>query len=82
VRKLKTYFNEKFDELYELKEDCMNKINDWKDTLRNVLNELGHVDDEEFAKTEERCLWSPSENPELDLPESKMADELQACTLN
>ena len=40
MRKLKLHFNVSFDELYDLKEDCMNKINDWRDNLRNVLNEL------------------------------------------
>jgi hypothetical protein len=40
VRKLKLHFNVSFDELYDLKEDCMNKINDWRDSLRVVLNEL------------------------------------------
>jgi len=68
-----------FDELYDLKEDCMNKINDWKDNLRNVLTELGHEDEDEFAATKNRCLWSPSENPELDLPEAKQNDVIEVC---
>ena len=50
-----------------MKDDVMNKINDWRESLRSVLNELGYEDEDEFG----RCVWSPSENPELDLPEPK-----------
>ena len=50
----------------------MNKINDWRESLRNVLNELGYDDEDEYG----RCVWSPSENPELDLPESKDSDRI------
>ncbi len=48
-----------------------------RESLRNVLNELGYDDDDEFG----RCAWSPSENPELDLPESKEQDRLEVKKL-
>jgi len=73
VRKLKLHFNVSFDELYSMKEYVMNRINDWRETLRSVLNELSYDDADEFG----RCVWSPSENPELDLPESKNPEQLE-----
>jgi hypothetical protein len=56
-----------------MKEYVMNRINDWRETLRSVLNELSYDDADEFG----RCVWSPSENPELDLPESKNPEQLE-----
>lgn len=70
VRKLKGYFNEIFYELYTFKEDSMSQINDWRDSLKNVLTELGSFDQDEKATLDNRLEWSPLENPELDLPSS------------
>ncbi len=68
VRKLKNHFNKSFDEQYRLKADVMRQINDWRDSLKNVLSELGTMDKNEKAIIEKRLDWSPSEDPELDLP--------------
>ena len=46
----------------------MRQINDWREALKNVLNELGIVDGEEIRSLEKRLEWTPNENPELDLP--------------
>lgn len=72
VRKLKSHFNQQFDKLYTFKSEIMRQINDWRDALKSVLNELG-MDDcgEEIEKLEKKLQWTPQENPELDLPELK-----------
>ena len=43
VRKLKGHFNGIFDELYEFKNEKMRQINDWREALKSVLNELGTI---------------------------------------
>ena len=68
VRKLKRHFNEKFDELYTFKEERMRQINDWRDSLRSVLHELGTFEDDEMKTLQARLEWTSLENPELDLP--------------
>ncbi len=68
VRNLKMHFNKGFDEQYKLKAEVMRQINDWRDSLKSVLMELGTMDDEERTSLEKRIDWSPSEDPELDLP--------------
>ena len=68
VRKLKRHFNEEFDELYAFKEERMRQINDWRDALRSVLNELGISDGKEIDNLKHILQWTPNENPELDLP--------------
>ena len=68
VRKLKRHFNEKFDELYTFKEERMMQINDWRDSLRSVLHELGTFEEDEMKTLQARLEWTSLENPELDLP--------------
>ena len=68
VRKLKRHFNEIFDQLYEFKDERMRQINDWRESLKSVLNELGITEGEEVESLEKRLEWMPLENPELDLP--------------
>lgn len=68
VRKLKGHFNGIFDELYEFKNEKMRQINDWREALKSVLNELGILDGEEIRSLEKRLEWTPIENPALDLP--------------
>ena len=68
VRKLKRHFNEIFDQLYDFKDERMRQINDWREALKSVLNELDITDGEEIKSLEKRLEWTPIENPELDLP--------------
>ena len=71
VRKLKNHFNKEFDLLYDFKTESMRQINDWRDALKIVLNELGIVEGDEIKSLEHLLEWTPQENPELDLPPLK-----------
>ena len=81
MRKLKRHFNEIFDQLYEFKDERMRQINDWREALKSVLNELGIIEGEEIKSLEKRLEWMPLENPELDLPPlvGKIRNFLKAC---
>ena len=68
VRKLKRHFNAEFDKLYSFKEERMRQINDWRDSLRSVLHELGTFEESEMKTLQARLEWTSLENPELDLP--------------
>ena len=68
MRKLKRKFNEEFDKLYTFKENRMKQINEWRESLKTVLIELGDFDKQEMADMENKLQWTPKENPELDLP--------------
>ena len=46
----------------------MKQINEWRESLKTVLIELGDFDKQEMADMENKLQWTPKENPELDLP--------------
>ena len=59
----------------------MRQINDWREALKSVLNELGIIEGEEIKSLEKRLEWMPLENPELDLPPlvGMIRNFLKAC---
>ena len=65
---MKRHFNAEFDKLYSFKEERMRQINDWRDSLRSVLHELGTFEESEMKTLQARLEWTSLENPELDLP--------------
>ena len=62
VRQLKMFFNKKFDQLFQDKEEAFEKINSLNERMDSVLAEL--------RKEEEilRPSWTADEKPEMDLP--------------
>lgn len=63
VRQLKMYFNKKFDQLFQEKEDAFEKISGLNERLDSVLSELRL--EEDIIRPE----WNSDEKPEMDLPE-------------
>ena len=63
VRQLKRFFNGRFDELFQEKEEAFEKISGLNERLDSVLAELRL--EEEVV----RPAWNSDEKPEMDLPE-------------
>ena len=76
--------------MYQVKEQTMEQLNKWAGTLKVVVNELSimKVEGSETLKEgmksdfddhmyERRYCWSPSENPELDLPDISDGEDIE-----
>ena len=63
VRQLKRFFNGRFDELFQEKEEAFEKISGLNERLDSVLAEL-RLEEEVVRPT-----WNSDEKPEMDLPE-------------
>ena len=63
VRQLKRFFNTRFDELFQNKEEAFEKISSLNERLDSVLTEL-RLEEEVVRPT-----WNSDEKPEMDLPE-------------
>ena len=78
VRKLKEKFNGDFNELYETKGQCLQRIQAWLRELDDTEAEGGKGTHFDMA----RFQWHPSENPELDLPPKPIKKEEQVGAIS
>ena len=46
----------------------MSQINEWRESLKIVLIELGDCDPTEMVELDKKLEWTAKENPELELP--------------